>query len=215
MLLPLFGSLVFIVLYIVAASFYPGGSQEDRHVKGFSWLHNYWCNLLNEKAMNGEANEGRWIAIIAMIVLLLSLLSFWILASEILTLPKSRKRIIQAAGLLSVTVLPFLSSSWHDTVINLAGFFGLVAMIGTYTGIYANAWYGLFSFGIFNLILIAVNNYLYYMEGRLYYLPLVQKITFLSCLIWICWVDIKLYELLPATTSHRNSKLQAGLHQQD
>ncbi|HEV7621655.1 MAG TPA: hypothetical protein VGO09_07980, partial [Flavisolibacter sp.] len=50
---PVFGSFAFIILYIIATIYYPGGSQANNVSKGFSWVHNYWCNLLNEKAING------------------------------------------------------------------------------------------------------------------------------------------------------------------
>jgi hypothetical protein len=53
LLLPPVGILIFILLYIVAAFFYPGGSEFDTHSDGFSWKHNYWCNLLNELAIKG------------------------------------------------------------------------------------------------------------------------------------------------------------------
>ena len=36
-LTPIFGILIFVVLYIVAALLYPGGSQVDKNSIGFSW----------------------------------------------------------------------------------------------------------------------------------------------------------------------------------
>lgn len=192
-LAPLIGSLIFIVLYVVAAMLYPGGSQADTHSKGFSWMHNYWCNLLNEKALNGESNGARIVAMIGMAILVISLLIFWNLSAELL-LSKVARRLLQLSGFLSMAVLPFLSSAYHDTIINLSGFFGLVAMTLVYAGVYKKGWNRLFLFGIFNFVLIAINNYIYYINGSLYYLPLVQKITFLSCLFWICLVDVKLYK---------------------
>jgi hypothetical protein len=63
---PLFGTLIYLLLYIVATFFYPGGSQVDKNSFGFSWAQNYWCNLLNENAINGQHNSARPIAIAAM-----------------------------------------------------------------------------------------------------------------------------------------------------
>lgn len=190
---PLIGSVVFIILYVIAARYYPGGSQADVHAKGFSWQHNYWCNLLNTTGMNGEMNTARGIAIAAMIVLLISLFSFWCIAAQLLFSTLRSKAIIISAGFLSVVVLAFLSTTYHDTVINLSGFFGLIAMAGCYAGIYRAGWRGLFAFGILNVVLLALNNYLYY-TNRFFYLPLVQKVTFLSFLVWICAVDWRLYK---------------------
>ncbi|MDB5208979.1 MAG: hypothetical protein JWR72_4054 [Flavisolibacter sp.] len=196
LLIPLAGCLVFILLYIIAAALYPGGSHADVHSKGFSWQHNYWCNLLDEKAMNGEYNDGRYVAIAAMAILAITLLSFWIISANLLQFSKRARTVILFSGLLSMAVLPFLSTSLHDTIINSSGFFGLVAMTGTYIGIYRNKWYRLFMIGILNLLLIGINNYIYYSENLFYLLPVVQKITFLSCLVWISLVDIKFYRRL-------------------
>lgn len=193
MLAPLAGSFIFIVLYIIAATLYPGGSQEDERSNGFSWQHNYWCNLLSLIAINGEYNQGRPVAIAAMITLVIALLGFWMIAARLLPFSKYARNVIQFSGLLSIAFLPFLSTSLHDIVINSSGFFGLVAMIGIYIGIYRKRWYRLFLVGLLNLLLIGINNYLYYSDASLYFLPLVQKITFLSIIIWICFVDVKLY----------------------
>ena len=59
----------------------------------------------------------------------------------------------------------------------------------------AKGWRGLFYFGLFNVVLVAINNYIYHFAGSLYWLPLVQKITFLSFLVWVCCVTIRLYRL--------------------
>ena len=69
-LAPLLGALIFIFLYIAATFLYPGGSDFNPLSKGFSWQHNYWCNLLNEEAINGKYNAARPIAIAGMFVLL-------------------------------------------------------------------------------------------------------------------------------------------------
>jgi hypothetical protein len=194
-LLPVAGSFLFIVLYIVAASLYPGGSQADVHSKSFSWQHNYWCNLLNETAINGEHNRGRYAAIAAMAVLIITLLSFWIISARLLQTSKVARTVILFSGLLSMALLPFLSTSLHDAIINSSGFLGLVAMAGVYMGIYRSKWYGLFILGIINLLLVGLNNYIYHFGDTLYLLPVVQKITFLSFLTWVCLVNVKLYLL--------------------
>ncbi len=193
-LLPLAGSIVFIALYLVAASLYPGGSQADTHSKGFSWMHNYWCNLLNEKGINGEVNGGRAVALLAMAVLGLTLVSFWIITASLAAFSKPVKLLVIVSGIIAVALLPALPSAYHDVVINVSGFFGLIAMAAVYVAVYRNGWMNLFAFGIFNLLLVGLNNYLYHSGGSLYYLPLVQKISFASFLLWICLVDVRLYQ---------------------
>jgi len=58
-LLPTFGILIFCGLFVYAASLYPGGSQADINSDGFNWVHNFWCNLMLENALNGRENPAR------------------------------------------------------------------------------------------------------------------------------------------------------------
>jgi hypothetical protein len=192
-LAPFIGAIIFVILYIAAAMLYPGGSQADTHSKGFSWIHNYWCNLLNEKGLNGEANAARNIAVAAMVVLIASLAGFWAICARLLFSKRGTRVLLISAGLLCVATLAFLSTAFHDAVINISGAFGLIAMVICYVGIYKKGWNLLLAFGIFNILLLALNNYLYY-GGHFGPLPLVQKITFFSFLVWICLVDIRLYQ---------------------
>ena len=194
-LTPLFGIVTFIGLYVVAALFYPGGSEFDRHAKGFSWLHNYWCNLLNEKSINGEDNSARPFAISAFLVLGLTLLSFWYIYPRQMQFGKKVRWLMQGSGLLCFSTLFFLTSALHDTIINIGGFFGLMAMSGIYLNLYRNKWYKLFAIGLLNLLLIEANNYIYYSKQGFHFLPVVQKITFITVLIWIAAIDVRLYFL--------------------
>lgn len=192
-LLPIVGSVLFVLLYSLAAVFYPGGSQADKNAKGFSWLHNYWCNLLSEKGINGELNTGRPFALAAMAVLMLTLLIFWIVSLWQLQVSKKVKATALAFGFIAMALLPFLSSAHHDAVLNTAASFGLVCMVVIYAALYKSGYFLLFAFGLLNLLLILLNNYIYYISGNLYWLPLVQKITFASFLLWACGVSLVLF----------------------
>jgi hypothetical protein len=103
----LFGTLVFFCLYTVATLFYPGGSQVDKNSKGFSWVNNYWCNLLNENAMNGQHNPARPIAVTAMFVLCLSLSFFWYHLPLSYNFGKFTRLVIQLSGISAMTIASF------------------------------------------------------------------------------------------------------------
>jgi hypothetical protein len=94
-LAPLFGTLLFIGLYVIAVIFYPGGSEVDIHAIGFSQAHNYRCDLLNERGLNGEQNGGRGVAITAMIVPGLTLISLWVLYPKLMRFERKWRYIIQ------------------------------------------------------------------------------------------------------------------------
>ena len=94
--------MAFVGLYVFAASLYPGGSQANMNSVGFDWFNNYWCNLMNEKAMNGLENPARPIAITAMIILCASLLLFFIQFAKHYVKNRTWKMIIQILGTLSM-----------------------------------------------------------------------------------------------------------------
>jgi len=194
LLTPFFGSILFVVLYIIATLLYPGGSQVDKNSIGFSLINKYWCNLLNETAINGQANPAKPVAMTGMFVLCLTLAFFWFLFPRHINLDRKLKLTIQISGILAVTIAFFLFTNInHDFVTNLASIFGLIATVGTFIGLYNTKWFGLFSFGILNILLVGLNNYVYHTNGLIVYLPVIQKISFATYLIWVCCIDINLY----------------------
>lgn len=194
-LIPIFGSLLFIILYVIAAILYPGGSDADKTFIGYSWTNNYWCNLLPEKAINGQTNTARPVAVTAMFILCISISSFWIIFPVLTQLKKYHRLLIQVAGIVCMlTTFLLLTGIDHDLTINTSSAFGLIAMLGTFISLYQLKWKGLFVFGLFNLLLVALNNYLYHTE-QMTYLPIVQKFSFLSFLVWCCLIDLRLYDI--------------------
>ncbi len=195
LLIPIFGAALFVMLYFVATIFYPGGSQVDKNAVGFSWLNNYWCNLLNDNAINGQPNTAKPIAIAGMIILCVTLSLFWLLFPLYINMGKKYKIAIQTSGLLSMGAASLLFTNFnHDLITNLASLFGLLATIGVYIGLYKLQWYRLFAFGLMNILLVALNNYVYYNQELIVYLPIIQKISFATFLIWICSINLKLYK---------------------
>ncbi len=197
LLTPTFGILSFAALYFVATLNYPGGSQFHKYAEGFNWSENYWCNLLYDNAINGEKNSAKPIALIAMMVLGFTLSYFWIQFPKYTSLEKTYKYTIQVSGILAIGIGFFLFTSFdHDITAYLASVAGLVAMIGTSIGLHKNGWKLLFYFGLLNTVLIILNYLLYNNEQLIVYLPMVQKITFATFLIWVGGIDIKIFNLV-------------------
>jgi len=193
-LTPVFGALLFVVLYIIAADSYPGGSQADKNSVGFSWINNYWCNLLNDNAVNGQHNPAKPVAMAGMLVLCVTLSFFWYIFPQYIRLRSMLARTTQICGILAMATAFLLYTHFnHDFIINLASIFGLVATVGIFVGLHKVRWYWLFAFGWLNIFLVGLNNYLYNTNGMIVYLPLVQKISFASFLLWFCCIDINLY----------------------
>lgn len=182
------------MLYFVASLLYPGGSPVDKNSIGFSWINNYWCNLLYEKAINGQPNPAKPFAITGMFVLCLALSFFWFLFPRYINVSKKLNLLIPVSGTLSMAVAFFLFTNInHDFIINLASTFGLIATAGAFIGLYKTKWFTLLAFGLLNILLVGLNNYVYYTKGLIVYLPVVQKISFATFLIWICCIDLSFY----------------------
>ncbi|MBL0334342.1 MAG: hypothetical protein IPP73_03145 [Chitinophagaceae bacterium] len=196
-LLPVACILLFIALYIIATFHYPGGSQADIHSPGFSWKNNYWCNLLNEKAINGETNNARPYALVGMSILCVGLILFWWMFSAAVVKNKWWKKLIPATGTLAMTGAFFSFTSLHDLVINLASACGLIALTGTLAGLYKQQWHLLFRWGLLNIFLVLLNNLFYYTPSLISYLPVIQKISFGVFLLWFSMISIRLLNTLP------------------
>jgi hypothetical protein len=193
-LTPIFGTILFVVLYVVATFTYPGGSQVDKNSIGYSWANNYWCNLLNDHAINGQQNPAKPFAMTGMFILCLTLSFFWLFFPRHINIGKFAKLAIQISGTFAMIIASFLFTNIdHDLVTNLASIFGLIATVGTFVGLYKKKWLGLFAFGILNIIFIGMNNYVYYNKELIIYLPIIQKISFATFLFWICSIDLCLY----------------------
>jgi hypothetical protein len=194
LLSPVIGICFFIILYFIAAALYPGGSEINRSAKGFSWRHNYWCDLLETHAENGEPNTARPVAIAAMAILCISVGSFWYFVPRLFAFNPFIKKIIQWTGILSMSIIVFLQADFHDIVINTAGLSGIIAITGTLIGLYKNHSYLLFVAGVLCLLLFFLNNYIYYTKQLIYYLPVIQKISFLLFLLWFSLIAIHLFQ---------------------
>jgi hypothetical protein len=191
-LIPVSGILIYLILYSVAGFIYPGGSQADKNSPGYNWMHNYWCNLLAENALNGIKNVARPVAFAAMVFLCVSLSLFWWIFFGRTDFPARWKNFLRTCAILSMLFALLIFTNWHDNVINISGLFGLIVLSATYYVLAKNRMWRLLVTGIIGLLLIIVNNLLYH-SGNFHYLPVVQLITFIYFLAWICVICIFMY----------------------
>jgi len=193
--LPVIGILLFWSLYFYAASLYPGGSQADSNSVGYDWIHNYWCNLLNVNATNGMPNPARPFAIFAMGILCLSILFFFIQFAKTISNHKIWQKAILYGGGISMFFSLFIFTPYHDLMTTLSSIFGVFAVLGIIIEIYRSDLHFYKISGIFCILLLGMNNFIYYSEIGLFYLPLLQKITMGSVLAWVSglsWEIIKI-----------------------
>jgi hypothetical protein len=193
--IPTIGIFIFVVLYIYSSTRYPGGSQADLSTDGFDWINNYWCNLMNPNAMNEQINPARPFAISAMIILCFALMIFFIRFAEVFSRRLIWKRIIQINGVLSMFFAALIFTQFHDLMTILSSVFGAAVVIGIIRELYLSKLILYKVSGFFCLLLLGMNNYIYYTEQLLYTLPLLQKITFATVLFWIFLLNVKMNRL--------------------
>lgn len=191
-LLPSFGILVFIGLYIYAASLYPGGSQSNPNAIGWDWYKNLWCNLMSENAINGLENPACLIARFAMAVLSSSIAVFYFLCAKFFIKNKIWKIIIKITGVLLTIAAVFIFSKYHDIMTTIISICGLIGISGILRALYLNKMTFFVVFGIVCLLAIGLNNLFYYNERLNEYLPLVQNFDFALIFLWTVGLNFKM-----------------------
>lgn len=187
------GILLFVIFFLLATVHYPGGSNANMHANGFSWINNYWCELLGENAKNGLKNLARPYAMTGMIILSLSVSVFWWNIPTII-FEKSRiiRNIMRYCGILSMIFSALIFTDWHDGIIYAAVISGAVSFTLLFYELFRNKRDLLSYFGVVCLGFIFMNCMIYISSFGIEYLPLIQKITFAITLSWIILVILRL-----------------------
>lgn len=197
---PTIGIGLFVGLYIYSTLLYPGGSQADQFTEGFDWLNNYWCNLLNEQAINGQPNPARPIAISAMAILCLGLVAFFVQFSKTIAKGAFWKIAIPVFGAISMVLAFLISTKYHDLMTTLSSIFGSLVVVGIIWEMHNSAIRTFKISGALCILLLGINNYIYYSNQWIEHLPLIQKLTFLTVLSWVIALNFKLTNYRPTFT---------------
>lgn len=193
LLIPVLGMGIFILLYIIAALVYPGGSWSILNQHGYSFWNNYLCDLIDYYAVNGELNSARYIARSALVILCVGLIILWYYLPRLFFKKSINSMIMTIFGILALVTMLFLTIGTHDLIVRIAGVFGVIAFITTIIELFKNYFYRLFVIGLFCLFIFLVNYYIYETGTNLNALPIIQKITFLSFIFWFGYLNIALY----------------------
>lgn len=190
--LPIVGMILFVVFYILSAILYPGGSWLDVKAEGFSFWNNYLCDLLDEYALNGKLNPGRYLSRVALGFLCGGLLLLWYYLPNLFSRDNRILKLMWVSGILALISTCFLSSGTHDFTVRLAGFFGLIAFVCCFIALYRDGQYRLSYSGWACLLIFLINYYIYETRTAYNWLPLIQKITFLSFMIWFTVLNLRM-----------------------
>lgn len=193
LLLPIFGIGIFISLYVIATTYYPGGSWVDQGQNGFSFWNNYLCDLLDYYAINGDINIARFYARASLAFLCVSLIILWFYLPLLFLIKSVNLKLMSFSGILSLVITLFLASVSHDLIVRIAGVFGAIAIILLIVELHKIQFYKMLRLGVFCLIVFFLNYYIYETNLYIKMLPVIQKITFVSFISWFILLDISLY----------------------
>lgn len=200
-LIPIIGIVTFVGLYMFSSTLYPGGSQANLNADGFDWVHNYWCNLMNKKGMNGQPNPARPYSILAMIILCASLMVFSVQFAQTYSKSSLWNGIIKTSGITSMSFAMLFFTKYHDLMTTLSSIFGLFLVVGIIREIYKSELTIYKISGVICMLVIALNNYIYYTHHFMEALPLLQKITFAIVLFWIMGLNYEINKKKKKRTS--------------
>jgi hypothetical protein len=192
-LLPSAGITLFFLLFACSAFLYPGGSQADKQTKGFSWQHNYWCELMNSHSMNGLPNPAQPFAVTGIVCLAVGLSAFFITLPDYCKTAVEERIVLKLCGIVATSCAALLFTRFHD--IMLAGF-SILTFLTLLTGLvilWNNNHKKFFATGAGLLLLIQLNNAMYYTRYRVEHLPWIQKITIILTLLWILAMNLWFY----------------------
>lgn len=202
--LPLAGMVLFVLFYLLAAGRYPGGSWANPAQVGFSWRHNYLCDLLDDRAVNGALNAGRYWARASLAVLCAGILILWYHLPGLTDGPPWNRRLIRFSGIIALGTTVFLNAGTHDITVRIAGFFGTIAMTSLIYGLWKGMRRSISIFGAVCLGILLLNYVIYETGSLLPALPLIQKVTFSCFLIWLGWMDTTLIRISASNNTARN-----------
>lgn len=174
------GALIFVV---TAIYLYPGGSSLDHNQSGYSLLHNYWCDLLDATAYNGQKNHGRYFAMAAGILACLALYLVMAELGQFYGVNALQKRMAKVAAASSMVAASLLFSPWHNIFVTLligsllVYFWLMVVPVWSHTQVTGRF------ITLITFITLVMTAFIYYTKWCLTSLPWIQKISFLLLLI--------------------------------
>lgn len=187
---------LYLVIFIVAASLYPGGSDNLPDAQnGYSFFHNFLCDTNNEFSHSGVKNPGQSLAVFAHLVLSFTMMSFFYILPEIFDKQNRNTQLIRILGVLAMAVFTFMyQEDLHDLIVTLVGIFGSMAFVPIFIELvkYKNKAFKGLTYLVF---LVSILLFLgFETKIGIYYMPFFQKFAFIvdaSLVIWTSLIVIK------------------------
>ena len=180
----LLGIVISAVFLLTAAQTYPGGSQADKSSVGFSWENNYISDLFAEKAVNNAPNTARWWAVCGMIFFSIACSLFFVEFSKKVP-DKNSARVIRYSGIAGMTFAFLIATPLHDIMVIIATTIFLLSMFYVTVFVFRSRLHIFKYVCVLYLLSFYSTLYIYGAGGSREFLPLIQKVLFLTTTLLI------------------------------
>ena len=189
-IIPILGMGAYIIVFILAAKEYPGGSENVPNDAGYSFFHNFLCDAMLVITPDEVPNPARALATISHLILSGTMIFFFFLLPNIFDWENRNTKIIRYVGMLTMTVFIFMYTDVHDHIVTATGLLGTVALLPFFVEMrrYPDGGHKTLAYVCFILSIVVFFSF----ETRIgfYYLPFLQKITFFFDAWWVIWVSL-------------------------
>ncbi|MCA1801897.1 MAG: hypothetical protein LC662_05520 [Rhodothermaceae bacterium] len=184
---PVLGALCSLLLFLVAAYIYPGGTMASAQTVGYDWTNNTISALFQPNALNGDTNHARYFAIPAMLVYCLTLVFIFRTVSKN-SVSKFHRKTIEIAGIGFAVYAFLIVTPMHNLMVSIALIFFIVTVVSMLHNLYLQKNKLLLVIGIMCISIPLINATLYYGDFIYEILPVVQKTGAFACAVWFSLV---------------------------
>ncbi|NND08671.1 MAG: hypothetical protein HKN87_20040 [Saprospiraceae bacterium] len=187
---PIVGLGLYLMVFPFAASHYPGGSINIPQDQGYSFFHNFLCDVMNPTTPTGVVNTGRPLAIVSHLILSFAMISFFYLLPKIFDHQNRRTQMIRWFGMLTMFVFVFMYTPHHDYIVTATGILGTMALVPFFIEVQRSDRVSLRRLAYVCYTLSIIVFFIFETKIGFYYLPMLQKITFVFDAWWVVWVSL-------------------------
>lgn len=191
---PTVGCCLFLLLITIASINYPGGSEVDECSTGYSWVQNYLCDVIANVSHSNSHHHFHKVGLAAMISLCGGISMFFFFFTDWMKVKGPWRFVIKWMGLISMISAMFIFTDLHNIMIAVSSILALPALLGVFIILYRRKLFPFFYAGILILILLVINNVIYYTDYMVSILPQVQKLTCLTIIVWIMYMNWQLVQ---------------------
>lgn len=172
-----------VILIVIAAFVYPGGSFIDKNSVGFDWTKNFFSNLFASKAMNGLENASRIWAIMGMAFHSVAYGIFFTHMSKKIP-SRHTKTVLKVIGVANIVFSFLIVTPLHDIMVTISGTLTLIGMFYITVFILMTKLHVFKVCCILYMLTFYFTMYLYG-AGHLGLLAIMQKVTLVSSMLLI------------------------------